>query len=410
MNSTAVSLSISPSALRAFTLGLIAFGFAAAAKSAVDPGAPPKTHTLFMGATFSVEREGKIFPVRDVTGSTFHVLIDGKPAAIPSNSRNVRLQMKEKLKVTESTATISNYRIERGYTAANDPFNKFANAASQASAQDAVQNLAEAKVMQAAQNVAWSSQGAYAGEARAALAAAEAERDATYLVGATSALFDMGSHLSMMNSDKADERFDAVLLNFDITSPKSLGKPYFVVICQIRERDQPAEYARKWIYAQALDAMVANVPRKIRLLKGGLPMGYILESHHVYLFEEGEEIATDISRKRVSLTADEAFQYSVIEYVGANKGQTLAATPAIERLPRQLRQQLLAGQLSETYYVRVTKEGRVTEAYRDAEGKRPLGDPPLESVLKEVPFMPGLAAGKPVEQIVPLKLGSLAPL
>ena len=139
-------------------------------------------------------------------------------------------------------------------------------------------------------------------------------------------------------------------------------------------------------------------------------MGYILESHHVYLFEEGEEIATDISRKRVPLTADEAFQYSVIEYVGAHKGQTLGATPAIERLPRQLRQQLMVGQLSDTYYVRVTKEGRVADAFRDAEGKQPLGNPQLEAVLKAVPFMPGLAAGKPVEQLVPLKLGSLAPL
>ena len=207
--------------------------------------------------------------------------------------------------------------------------------------------------------------------------------------------------------EESEQMFDAIRMSFEVKPEKDLTHAYYAVIAQIRDHDSKPGHMRKWAYVKALGAMSAGVATKVNIYQGGLPPGYILENCEVHLYDNGDELATSLSRKRVPLTDEEAFEYRIIEYVGANKGRTLAAVPAMVELTSEARATLTPAQLDENCYVRVAKDGRVTGVFRDAAGKQPLQDVPLESALRTVRFKPALQTGKPVESIVLIKLGGI---
>jgi hypothetical protein len=216
-----------------------------------------------------------------------------------------------------------------------------------------------------------------------------------------------GSLAGRMSGELAQELFDAIRLNFELKSPRPLARPYFIFIAQFREPDAKPGVVRKWVMAKSLDALEANEPLRVDLTQGGFPPGFVLENSSLHLYNEGVELATAVSRKRVDITEDEAMQYHIVEYVGAKKGQTVPARPMATKLSREQRDQVVPGQFSETYYVRVTKQGVVNAVFLEPDGKRPVQDAKLEAVMKTLRFYPALQAGKPVEAIAPVKLGNL---
>jgi hypothetical protein len=114
-----------------------------------------------------------------------------------------------------------------------------------------------------------------------------------------------------------------------------------------------------------------------------------------------------VADKRVPLTRDEAFQYVLIDYVSSHKGASLPATPAMGKLPADLRARLGSGQLTQFFYVKVSKEGMPVEAYLDESCSHKVDDPYLQSVIRDLRFNPALEKGRPVGGIALLKLGDL---
>jgi hypothetical protein len=222
-------------------------------------------------------------------------------------------------------------------------------------------------------------------------------------------VYNMDAQSVVAGVNASREMYDAIRLSFEVTSEKDLAQPYYAVIALLRERDSKPGQVRKWAYVKSLGPMSAGVPKNVMVYRGGLPPGYIIEGCEVHLYNEGEEVATNLSRKRVPLTDDEALQFRIIEYVGANKGRTLPATPATTTLAREVRMSLTADQLGGTCYVRVARDGRVAAAFHDAAGRQPLHDPALESALQTLRFKPALEAGKPVESIASFSFAQLAP-
>jgi hypothetical protein len=69
---------------------------------------------------------------------------------------------------------------------------------------------------------------------------------------------------------------------------------------------------------------------------------------------------------------------------------------------------LTKDQLEHTWYVRVGKDGRVTAAFSDADGRKPVQDNVLVSALQLLRFNPALEAGKPVESLAPVRMSDPA--
>jgi hypothetical protein len=77
------------------------------------------------------------------------------------------------------------------------------------------------------------------------------------------------------------------------------------------------------------------------------------------------------------------------------------------RLPPGWHAQLTSEQLSQPYFVKVSKDGMPLGTYADEAGSRPVTDPNLQSVVSEIRFTPTLDKGKAVEGMTKLRLGDI---
>ena len=106
-------------------LALMAASTGYAAPSAPAASVPTETaeksHTLFMGVDISVEKDKKFHRVRDVSGSSWIINLNGRPEIIPTERKALSVRIEQSVKLTESTATFGNIVAERAYTSGNDP-------------------------------------------------------------------------------------------------------------------------------------------------------------------------------------------------------------------------------------------------------------------------------------------------
>lgn len=389
--------------LRLPVIGSIVFSvaFAAAPASVSSPDvAKEKTHSLFMGVDVSVEKDKTYHRVRDVSGKSWVINVAGRPEFIPTERSSLNLKVEHALKLTEASATLDNLKTERAYTPANDPQSR--------------------SLSTQVQMAAFATEGAMAGERQLMQAQTDAAfREAAILNGsapigpppdidgitdklmkaedaAASELTRRQFHENIAREQAKAENYDAITIEFDVSSKKTLANPYLIVVAQFHDKREAPGTARNWIYAQSLDPIEAT-PRKVSLLRGGFPPGYELQKVEMHLYDRGREVATNVSPKRVPLTRDEAFQYLVVEHISAHKGETTPAMPAMAKLPTDLSTRLASGQGQKVYYVNVSKDGYVTDAYEDADYSKAVQDPFFASAVKQIWFKPALEKGKPVE-------------
>jgi hypothetical protein len=363
-----------------------------------------------MGADLDVQLNKVAYHVLDVSGGSFVIKVDGKDLLVPMYEGPVSLRVAHSLKLTEACASIADLKGERAYTPGNDPVRKYMAQQGQAVAsQDAIA-IAGWNVVYAQRMANANARAAAAGQeggfpVGSDLAAAQRQYNAVN----AAALSDFGNNSALvgkMQSELDQGLFDAMDISFKVSTEKPLNSPYVVVVAQYREPNKPPGALHSWIYAKALEP-IDSKPRTVRILQGGFPQGFELEKFQVHLYNRGQELATNVADKRVPLTRDEAFQYVLIDYVSSHKGASLPATPAMGKLPADLRTRLDSGQLAQFFYVKVSKNGLPGEAYVDESCSHKVDDPYLQSVIRDLRFNPALEKGRPVEGIALFKLGDL---
>jgi hypothetical protein len=373
----------------------------------------PKTHTLFMGADLDVQFKKDYYRVHDVSGDSFRVMAGGKELAVPMNEGPINLKVQQSLKLTDSSATIANLKGERAYTSANDPTKKFMREQPGTSGYDSTYiedgNALFLSTL-AGPAAAATQQGAPAGAGGIGAVEAIAKRaqgTASAAGGDRYSEFNsMGAYVSKMQQELALELFDAMEVTFEVSSEKPLNDPYVLLIARFHERDAKPGSSRNWIYAKALEP-IDQKPRKVRIMQGGFPQGFELEKFQVHLYDHGLELATNVAERRVPLTRDEAFQYVLIDYTSQHKGASLPATPAMGKLPADLRTRLGSGQLTQFFFVKVSKDGLPVETFIDESCSHKVEDPYLQSVIRDIRFNPALDKGQPVEGIARLRFADL---
>jgi len=431
---------------------LLAVAHAAPTVPATPPSQPAeaKPYVLFMRTDVEVENNKKLYPVKDVSGRTFIISVDGQPVTVPMEGNPHRLDFQHTLTLARASASVTGLETERAYTPGADPVMLRQRKSVEVSAAigDAA-SLAEGKALAAANGgfVVGNSppQGMTAGQAnqinsdaQAALragiangvtglalaalnaAAGQSAANATNLnnmATATaaqqmdadrleSAVADAAFARLHAEEDRALELFDAVSVRFQVSSPVYLEKPYLVVITRFHTRDDKPGAARNAVYAKALDA-IGSKTTTVDVLHGGFPPGFELEECQVHLYNEGREIPTDFAQKRVPLTRDEAFEYLKIEYVSGHKNETLMATPALGRPDKVERQGLTPNQWKGVYYAKVSKEGVPLGTYTDEACSQPVDDA-VGALAQNVRYYPTMEKGKLVEGTARLSFPQLA--
>lgn len=389
------------------------------AASAADkpPAAPPVTHVLFMGAELSAENNRVYYPVVGVTAASIVIQADGRPVRLPL-AQTADLRITDTLRLAEAKVELDQFKFERAYSSGADPTAQLAQRAALSAGESAAADIAAAAersatlaVGEAGVLVANATRPEQRAEAQAMLNRAQATQAGAQsnldrvLAAQTSQVYDVSSQSARLNGS---ENFDAIRVSFTITADSDMASPYYGVIAQLSDPDARRGQVRKWIYLQPIRPLLAGESQKVMVFQSGLPPGYKLVDCEVHVYDGGKEVATSLSRKRVALSREEALAYRVFEYIGENKGRTLPAALTTRSLAVDAWATLSKAQLETTCHVRVGKDGRVSAAFSDADGRKPLRDPALVAVLKTLQFNPALEAGKPIESIAPVILGHVA--
>ncbi len=200
---------------------------------------------------------------------------------------------------------------------------------------------------------------------------------------------------------------DAMDVEFDIRSAKPLHEPYVVTMTRFRTPGGKPGMVQNMVYAQSLHPIDEHASH-VHFVEEGFPFGYELIDFQLHLYNQGEEVATNVASDRVELTRDEAFEYVKMEYLGAHPKDTLPAVPAMGKLPADLPLKLSQGKYADAFYVRVSKEGTAYGAYSDAACTKRIDDDYLDAVVQRVRFKPALEGGRPVDSVASIRLGHLA--
>lgn len=383
------------------------------------------THTLFMGIEISVAEKDELYRVRDVSGGSFVIDVKGRPVFVPMNSMfgaPINMRVEQKLQLSKLSATITGLRGERAYTPGNDPGRILAE--QQAATQSALidqRNKAALDVTNAesgggslgiatkptldARNPAlWTKDSAAAKAMPKDMAlnyARESSRQAERAMNSVTETF-----AKRLSDELALELYDAMSVDFVVTSDTPLNNPYVVLITRYHERDAKPGHVQNWIYAKSLEP-IGSEPQKVRVLQGGFPRGYVLEEYQVHLYNLGHEVASNVAPKRVPLTASDAMLYLMIDYLAEHKHDTLPATVALTTLPADYTTSLSKRAATQLLFVKVSADGHITDAFKDEGCSEKVNDAELRSALPEIRYKPALEKGKPVESVVRLKLADL---
>jgi hypothetical protein len=401
-----------PAVLSGPILSVLIFSVVASSSSAAESlatMAEPKTHTLFMGADLDLKVNNDFCRVRDVSGDSFVVSASGSEHAVPMNKGLISLKVQQSLKLTEASATITKLKGERAYTPANDPTKKFMHQAT--SGQD-LADLADGFALEMSGSLGVMSnnpdphQAGVAAAAKAGMGALSQNASSAHASAQYGEANNIGNYVAQMQRELALELFDAMDVTFEVSSDKPLLRPYVVIIARYHEKNATAGKVRSWIFAKELPP-VDSRPQKVHLTQGGFPLGFVMDDFKVHLFDRGQELATNVADDRVALTYNDAFTYFLLEYKGAHKGASLPAAPVMGQLPPGWHTRLTADQLSQPYFIKVSKDGLPLGAYADEACSQPVTDPYLQSVVKEIRFTPALDKGKAVEGTTKLRFGDI---
>ncbi len=378
------------------------------------PNTPTKPYTLYAGRNFAVQWKGKLRPVVDVQGNSFIVEVDGHQESVSSTKNDVQIKIDDAIKVTGVNATIDKFKAERIYTPGNDPRRRMQEAANMAMIASDNSDSASSDARTASMQAGFAAQGVNplipeTVKDAAAMRDASAKADTAYVDSLAPLSASINSVADAANNSAIEasrELYDAFSLTFEVSCPQPLRKPYVVVVTKYHERPDQPNQVSQWVYAQALRRVDAN-PATFVIRRAGFSPGYTLDEVQLHLYDGETEVATNIARKRVPLTGDEAFQFSVVEYIQQHRGATLPLSRANHISTSNLRSHLSGDQLSRTVYIKVGKNGIPTGSYWNAACTEKVSDPELVAFLASMRFNPALNTGKPVEGVSAIALDSL---
>ncbi|HWA25080.1 MAG TPA: hypothetical protein VG734_05345 [Lacunisphaera sp.] len=405
-------------AASALALALPAAAPAASKKKPAPAPAPavadePKEYTLFMGTDFAIQQGKEYYRVRDVSGGNFIIKVKEKEIAVPMRTGNGTLKVNQALKLTAVSARIDKLKAERAYTPDNDPYRRF-NAKSGAAQGAADATIISGMNADAAARMATGAANAAAGEMRAtgsvSAGTQSAMENAGIIQARTAQNFDEAAYQNSfstfnnpgmaaleLSNELAEENFDAMKYSFEISSEFPLNRPYLVFVVRYHEKDQPGKGGTS-IYAKPIEPIGIN-PARINIIQTGMPVGFVVEECQVRLYDNGQEIATNVAPRRVAMNRDDAFDYMLIERLSRLKDATVDPAPAIGKLNEEAKSKLNIDQLKQYYYVKVSPEGRVEAAFRDEACSQAV-DATVAAVLSTIRFYPALEKGRPVEGVL----------
>lgn len=365
----------------------------------------PKDHTLFMGLNLMVQQGQDYYKVLDLTENSAVIKVDGQLKHVPFSKIN-GYRLKKEPKIGELPAAITHLVGDRAYTPANDPHNIWNRRATElvGYADDQVDIDSAKTVLDSdrAGGYAFSGTGPHATPIPNTGTNNTANADTAALsqgiANRPSEMDDPTIYAQRMQEELDKKLFDAMQVDFEVSSDRTLQDPYVVIVTEFRENEKAKETSR-WIYIKPLDSINSR-PTKVHILQGGFPKGFALGKFEVHLYDGGREVPTSVSENKMAITQGEVYMYTGFQYLLDHKGQSLPVTPIPESAPSYLRTEFSTSELNQSFEVKVSSQGRIV-SLKSNSGTVP---PNMQAMWQRLRFYPALDNGKPVEATLDARL------
>jgi len=381
-----------------------------ATPEASAPKGEAKDYALFMGDNILIEQQGAYYPLLNMTDGYLHIRPQREIKLIPKGELH-GFRFNYELKMSHLTAQIGDLKVERGYTAGNDPGRKLVEAASAsgANAMDSAANASRAASAEARAQVQLDIANApgatnYDGAARAAHAAA-AQQQIKDSQQAGRMADDMGRSDytgTVHTATDIDGRLcDAIEVSLLLSAPAQVHRPYIVMVTTFHAPGDKKDEVRNWIHFEPLSSIGPEVSY-VHFRVGGLPLGFEIVHNELHLYQRTHELATNLSEKRVAVSREDAYQYALISHLSEHKKDDSGAVPLLMPRSEGGKAKVLRRQLEDTVWVRVSAQGEPLTFSLDEKGRK---EAPAElvSALADFRYLPAVTKGVPSEGVVAVR-------
>lgn len=383
-------------------LAVVLAGLASALGFAADT--TDTTHHLFVGVRLFVPYEGDMAPVRKMNGNRLTIeTADGTRHELNQGS-GFSWQMHPK--VSRNQLTVGKLKTERIFSPQADPRRAWIGRQTglinyQADRQDAAdQSLREMDQRMAAadraandpyapqeQTFAESAEGIQAAALAQVASAAQSMEMAT----------DNSTFHELQDDELAAKEFDAIQLVFEISAAESVAEAYAVVILRIRHDGRLSD-----VTFQHNLGSIGPRPHRVSITKSGLAPGYELLDTRVYVFNHGEEIATNLSEKRFDLSVEDAYHYLLLDHAANHRHDTVPAQPVWSLAPPELAAAANPGIFDLNVTAQIDTDGSLLDL--TAAGGAGIIPAHIRAIVDQVTFLPALANGQPITGSVTFNL------
>lgn len=369
-----------------------------------------KDHVLFVGTDLSVKQDGQFYHVVRATKDSFMIERDHAIKEVRASQKS-EIRITRGVKLSLISATIDNLKTDSvDRAAARAQFQAIREQIVLADeAQDTADRLHGRIVRASANGGVQAPQGAFASRVAAGQYAPAADTGASDLQVVTdayvNALPSIEANIAGASSfflEQSRRTGDAgVELSFDVSSAERIENAYLVVVANYADGDKVA----RQVSARELK-LIDRQPTRIKLIHPAVLAGLAFKKFAIGLYANGQEVATNVSESRMRLTADQAYQFFLIDYLAKHPGVN-APPAAMLMTPRaEFRQQIGSAKANQPIYATIDKNGAVVATSSDEAGEKKL-PASVELALQRVRFLPALQNGKPVDGRVKITLAQL---
>jgi hypothetical protein len=191
--------------------------------------------------------------------------------------------------------------------------------------------------------------------------------------------------------DAGNGRSDHLDVEFTISSPTPLESAYVAITTEYTIPKSNEVFRR--ILTERVGRIDA-APKKISIYETNYPEGFHLRTYLIAIYANGQEVATNLSETKMTMTRDEAYQYLMVDYIASHRGQTRPPAAVLMASRADLRQAIASAPANRPIYVSVDQDGNVVKISSDQTGRHGV-DPSLRDALEKFRFIPALEKGVP---------------
>jgi len=372
---------------------LLIVALAPSLRPADDPA--PKDHAIFVGLDVSVARKGKYYPVIGAQKKALQVMVNGQATVVPL-AEALDLRLDRGIKLSNRSASITHLRGTKGESRIRAQYETEAmNSAMhvQSAQEDRMDNvLGAARVS-----------GMVLGNANGAWAEAMAQYPT--LDNNISRAAKTGNE--MITGKRGPEgglNDTGFVVTFEASAPGPLDQCHVAIIA---DYTLPGQSGLP-LSSVSLEPIGSLGPaaRKITCEVRRFPPDAQLTGYRVALYSHGEEVATNLSTRRLDITRHEAVLFLTMNYLAQHQGETRPPAPILMVPRTEFIERVGSAPLDQVIYARVGKDGKIIRLSTDVAGAAQLPSD-LDPAVEQIAFVPALEKGKPVEGVARLKLADL---